>query len=150
MFVRNNTTCPNCGKCNTFDITFSPTEAYPEWTMRLECIDCCWGLSAEFDRRSLCRIFNGVCLNTPLGDLSDRARRAFFDSQRLYDSIKEQLYYSREVFVDVWCAEVFKPNTLCKALTNQADLGHVVSYFVSKPSRKYRFKPDHLLRTVGL
>jgi hypothetical protein len=42
MFVRNNTTCPNCGKSKTFDVTM------PEWTtpayltITAECRECMW------------------------------------------------------------------------------------------------------------
>lgn len=150
MFVRNNTTCPNCGDCNTFDVTFKPTGDYPDWRMHLECIACSWGLSVDLGSDVLCRIFTAVSKTQPLCELPDSAQRSFINAHRFFSSRKEQVMTEME-FVADWVSGVFKPNTVNRNLTSiDGVFSKVVNYFVESPHRKYKFRSPHFYRTVGL
>ncbi len=74
MFVRNNTTCPNCGKSKTFDLFFNEWSSPTHLTISAECSNCMWVGWAHVDVDTV-RSFSLAV--TKLLPLSDPLRRCW-------------------------------------------------------------------------
>lgn len=149
MFVRNNTKCPNCGSCYIFDMSVEETGDYPDWSVRLECIDCSWGLSYLSDTYDMFKILSDVYRRHQDDVEGLWIRSAFGEATRSHDSVKECVLAENQ-FVKEFVRYVVKKNAIIRSLADDQLLQNVVNYFVSKPERKRRYRSQHFLRTVGL
>jgi len=150
MFVRNNTTCPNCGNCKVFDFVVDESSDTLGWCMQIACIGCEWKISIDSSLEGLRLLFQGlVRVSGWRIDDDSNLVRLWNRSLDVFDNI-EDLVAAELKFVRYMATSVVRPNVVHGVLSESGPLSKVISYFVERPERKRRFRWDLLLRTVGL
>lgn len=157
MFVRNNTTCPNCGNCKTFDLTISQSDASELWCMRVECIHCSWAMSVDLSSTFLHMVLDRLYESTSTMngdfktmDLRLRASTSPDESEPYTVGLSFKKSVDEREFILHVISKFIRKNTIVSEWVHGTIWSDVVEYFVSRPSRKYRVREQSLLRTVGL
>jgi hypothetical protein len=150
MFVRNNTVCPNCGNCRTYDLTIEPIGPDQEsWDMHAECIACSWRES----RIMVDHIVFQILGETFRFHSSDLYTKHLYDAYSLAcdDPLRFATYPEQRAFIDAFVCKFVKKDVVVYCLLDDPLLGKVVKYLIGSEGQDCSSEIDeYLLRTVGL
>jgi len=151
MFVRNNTNCPNCGKCKTFDFVIDEAMDHRYgWIMRIACIQCDWSMTIDATLEGLRQLFQGVVKHLGWRFEDTHAVKLWNASMEAECESTHLVVQAEKNFIRYLAHSVFQPNVVREPFLEDQFLSKVIEYFVEKPDRKRRYRWDILLRTVGL
>jgi hypothetical protein len=153
MFVRNKMYCPNCGKSNIFDVCvhtdFIGGDYWEYCKMHFECISCSHGFSTTLSANTFAEILDDVVEHTTSSGAYRALHQAYHRTKGTFDSIRT-LMNAEMTYCEVACHIMFVSNRNDSDLLDLDSLSRTVQFFLESPNRKRRFKPEHLLRSVGL